>query len=355
MTTLPAGLTAEEIARRVGGTLAGDPAVVIAGVAPLDRATPGDLSFLGAPRYAALAAATRAGVLLLPPALADAAPQVPARILVADPQAALLSILPLLFTAPPREPGVHPSAVVEPGAAVPADAAIGPGAVIGAGARLGARATIHAHAVVGRGVTLGDDCEIGPHVVLHPGSALGHRVRVRAGSAIGNEGFKYVWSDGAHRKLPHVGRCVLEDDVEVGANCCIDRGTVADTVIGAGTKLDNLVHVAHNVRIGRACLLIAQVGIAGSVEIGDGVILAGQAGVADNVRIGAGARIAAQSGVVGHVPAGETWAGFPARPHREQMRAYAALHKLAALLKPLERLLAAGARAAAPAAERDGA
>ncbi|MCU0623204.1 MAG: UDP-3-O-(3-hydroxymyristoyl)glucosamine N-acyltransferase, partial [Gemmatimonadaceae bacterium] len=306
----------------------------------LDRAAPTDLAFVGAPKYLPLAAATQAGVLLVPPALADAVGHVPARVVVADPQAALLALLPLLYVPPPRVVGVHPSAVIGDGAVVPSDAAIGPYAVIGHGARLGARATIHAHAIVGPGVTLGDDCEIGPHAVLHPGSLLGHRVRVRTGAAIGNEGFKFVWQDGAHRKLPHVGRCVLEDDVEVGANCCIDRGTVADTVIGAGTKLDNLVHVAHNVRVGRACLLIAQVGIAGSVQIGDGVILAGQVGVADNVTIGAGAKVAAQSGVVGDVPAGETWTGFPARPHRDQMRAYAALHKLAALLKPLERLVA---------------
>lgn len=341
MTVPSAGLSAEEIARRVGGTVAGDPAVRVAGVAPLDRAGVDELAFLGAAKYAAMASATRAGVLLVPPALAEAAPQVPARIVVRDPQAALLVLLPLLYVPPPRVPGVHPSAFVAPGAEVPADAAIGPFAVIGTGARLGARATIHAHAIVGPGVTIGDDCELGPHAVLHPGTVVGHRVRVRTGASIGNEGFKYVWADGAHRKLPHVGRCVLEDDVEVGANCCIDRGTVADTIIGAGTKLDNLVHVAHNVRVGRACLLIAQVGIAGSAQIGDGVIVAGQVGIADNVTIGAGARIAAQSGVVGDVPAGETWTGFPARPHRDAMRAYAALHKLAGLLKPLERLLAA--------------
>ena len=350
MTALPAGLTAEEIARRVEGIVAGDPAVRIAAVAPLDRATAGDLSFVASPKYAAHAAATRAGVLLVPTAMADVvAPSVAARVVVADPTAALLTLLPLLYAAPPRVVGVHPSAVIGADAQIPDDAAIGPYAVIGDGARLGARATIHAHAIVGPGVTIGDDCEIGAHVVLHAGTALGHRVRVRAGSAIGNEGFKFVWANGAHRKLPHVGRCVLEDDVEVGANCAIDRGTVSDTVIGAGTKLDNLVHVAHNVRIGRACLLIAQVGVAGSAQVGDGVILAGQVGVADNVTIGAGARIGAQSGVVGDVPAGETWTGFPARPHRDAMRAYAALHKLVGLIKPLERLLRRAGDGDAPA------
>jgi UDP-3-O-[3-hydroxymyristoyl] glucosamine N-acyltransferase len=162
---------------------------------------------------------------------------------------------------------------------------------------------------------------------------------VHSGARLGSDGFGYVFRDGAHEKIPHVGRCIVESDVEIGANTTIDRGSIDDTVIGAGTKIDNLVHVAHNVRIGRLCLLMAQVGIAGSVHVEDGAILAGQAGISGHLTIGGGARIAAQAGVFGSVPAGETWSGYPARPHREALRAQAALFKLPSLIRELERLV----------------
>jgi UDP-3-O-[3-hydroxymyristoyl] glucosamine N-acyltransferase len=170
--------------------------------------------------------------------------------------------------------------------------------------------------------------------------SLGDRVRVHAGARLGSDGFGYVFRGGRHEKIPHVGRCVVESDVEIGANTTIDRGSIDDTVIGAGTKIDNLVHIAHNVRIGRLCLIMAQVGVAGSVRVEDGVIIAGQAGIAGHHTIGAGARLAAQAGAFGDVPAGETWSGYPARPHREALRAQAALFKLPSLLRGLERLLA---------------
>jgi UDP-3-O-[3-hydroxymyristoyl] glucosamine N-acyltransferase len=156
-----------------------------------------------------------------------------------------------------------------------------------------------------------------------------------------------VFRDGAHRKLPHVGRCVIEDDVEIGANTTVDRGSVDDTVVGAGTKIDNLVHVGHNVRIGRLCLVMAQVGIAGSARIEDGCVLAGQAGLGGHITVGAGARIGGQAGVFGDVPAGETWSGYPARPHREALRAQAAVFKLPSLLRALERLVSERSRAGA--------
>ncbi|HEX6058732.1 MAG TPA: UDP-3-O-(3-hydroxymyristoyl)glucosamine N-acyltransferase, partial [Gemmatimonadaceae bacterium] len=166
------------------------------------------------------------------------------------------------------------------------------------------------------------------------------RVAIHAGARIGSDGFGYVFREGRHAKIPHVGRCIVEDDVEIGANTTIDRGSIDDTVIGAGTKIDNLVQVAHNVRIGRLCLLMSQVGIAGSARIGDGCVIAGQAGLAGHISIGDGARIGAQAGVFGDVPAGETWSGYPARPHKESLRATAALFRLSGLLKRLERLAA---------------
>jgi UDP-3-O-[3-hydroxymyristoyl] glucosamine N-acyltransferase len=176
-------------------------------------------------------------------------------------------------------------------------------------------------------------------VTIYPGATLGARTTIHSGARIGSDGFGYVFRDGAHQKIPHVGRCIIGDDVEIGANTTIDRGSIDDTVVGSGTKIDNLVQIAHNVRIGEKCLVIAQVGIAGSATIGDGVVIAGQAGISGHISIGAGARIAAQAGVFGDVPAGETWSGYPARPHRESLRASAALFKLAGMMRRLEKLL----------------
>ncbi|HYS68714.1 MAG TPA: UDP-3-O-(3-hydroxymyristoyl)glucosamine N-acyltransferase, partial [Gemmatimonadaceae bacterium] len=179
-----------------------------------------------------------------------------------------------------------------------------------------------------------------PSVTIYTGATLGERVFAHSGARIGCDGFGYVFRDAAHQKIPHVGRCVIGDDVEIGANTTIDRGSIDDTVVGNGTKIDNLVHIAHNVRIGEKCLLMAQVGVAGSVTIGDGAILAGQAGISGHLSIGAGARLAAQAGVFGDIPAGETWSGYPARPHRDALRASAALFKLAGMMRSLEKLLA---------------
>jgi UDP-3-O-[3-hydroxymyristoyl] glucosamine N-acyltransferase len=160
---------------------------------------------------------------------------------------------------------------------------------------------------------------------------------VQAGARLGSDGFGYVFRNGIHDKIPHIGRCIIEDDVEIGANSTIDRGSFDDTVIGAGTKIDNLVQIGHNVRIGRLCLIMAQAGIAGSARIGDGVVIAGQAGLGGHITVGDGARLAGQAGVFGDVPAGETWSGYPARPHRQSLRASAAVLRLAEIIKKLER------------------
>src|SRR4029077_10710308 len=178
-----------------------------------------------------------------------------------------------------------------------------------------------------------------PHVTLYAGTVVGMRVVLHSGVRLGSDGFGYVFSGGIHAKIPHVGRCIVGDDVEIGANTTIDRGSIDDTVIGAGTKIDNLVQIGHNVRIGRMCLIMAQVGIAGSVRVEDGVMLLGQVGVSGHHTIGKGARLAAQAGVFGDIPAGETWSGYPARPHKEALRAQASLFKLPSLLRRIERLL----------------
>jgi UDP-3-O-[3-hydroxymyristoyl] glucosamine N-acyltransferase len=223
--------------------------------------------------------------------------------------------------------------------------AIGPYVVVGDGASIGAGTRLDAHVVVGAGATVGAECHVYPSVTLYGGTQVGDRVRIHAGARLGSDGFGYVFRDGAHEKIPHVGRCVVERDVEIGANTTIDRGSIDDTVIGAGTRIDNLVHIAHNVRIGRLCLIMAQVGIAGSVHVEDGVVLAGQAGISGHHTIGAGARLAAQAGVFGDVPPGETWSGYPARPHREALRAQAAMFRLPSLIRGLERLLGERPRA----------
>jgi UDP-3-O-[3-hydroxymyristoyl] glucosamine N-acyltransferase len=332
-------LTAAAIAKAVGGRLMGNGSVEVSAIAPLDRAGPEDVSFFASSKYAALFAATRAGVVLVAPELADAGDRVPALIVVAKPHEALLALLPSLYAPAPREPGVHPTATIGRGAQIGSGVTIGPFAVIGNGARIGDRTWLESHVSVGAGVEIGTDCHLRPAVTLYEGARLGNRVHLHAGVRIASDGFGYVFRNGAHEKIPHVGRCLIEDDVEIGANTTIDRGSIDDTVIGAGTKIDNLVHVGHNVRIGRLCLLMAQVGIAGSTRIGDGVIFAGQAGIGGHINIGDGARIAGQAGVFGDVPAGESWSGYPARPHKESLRAHAALFRLAGMIRGLEKLV----------------
>jgi UDP-3-O-[3-hydroxymyristoyl] glucosamine N-acyltransferase len=211
--------------------------------------------------------------------------------------------------------------------------------VIGADVSVGAGVEIGPLAVIESGVSLGDDSVVEARAVIHKGSQLGRRVRVQSGAVIGGQGFGFLSSAAGHARVPQVGGCILEDDVEVGAGSCIDRGSLDDTLIGEGTKIDNLVHVAHNVRIGKHCLIMAGVGIAGSTRIGDGVVLAGQAGLAGHLEIGDGARIGAQAGVISSVPANASYSGYPARPHREALRAQAALYRLAAHVDALEDLV----------------
>jgi UDP-3-O-[3-hydroxymyristoyl] glucosamine N-acyltransferase len=332
-------LTARRIAELVAGELTGDPEVVAWQVAPIERAAPGSVTFLGGAKYAPFLATTGASVVLVSPDLASTPGAVGTRVVVKNPQEALLALLPHFYVSPPRRPGIHPTVVVGRGAQIGREVEIGPWVVIGAGATVGDRAQLDAHVVVGDGVTLGEEVHLYPGVTVYSGSVLGPRVIVHAGARIGSDGFGYVFSAGAHQKIPHVGRCLVEADVEIGANTTIDRGSIDDTVIGAGTKVDNLVQVGHNVRIGKLCLIMAQVGIAGSVRVGDGCILAGQVGISGHHTIGDGARLAAQAGVFGDIPAGETWSGYPARPHREALRSHAALFKLSGMVRRIEKLL----------------
>jgi UDP-3-O-[3-hydroxymyristoyl] glucosamine N-acyltransferase len=331
-----AALTAAALAAAVDGTLEGDGSVTVTRVAGLDSADAASLSFFSASRYAGEAAQTKAGVVFVTAALASSVSHVPARIVVKAPQDSMLQAIRLLHIPAPFTPEVHATAVIGDDAMLGRDVAIGARCVIGRNVTIGDRTRLHAGVTIGDHVTIGQECLLHPGVVLYSETQLGDRVQLQAGAVVGSDGFGYVYGDGQHRKVPHVGRCILESDVEIGANTTIDRGSVGDTVIGAGTKIDNLVQIGHNVRMGKLCLVMAQVGISGSTRIGDGVIIAGQAGLAGHISIGDGARIAGQSGVFGDVPAGETWSGYPARPHRESLRVQAAAHRLPSLLKTLD-------------------
>jgi UDP-3-O-[3-hydroxymyristoyl] glucosamine N-acyltransferase len=332
-------ITAEAIAALVSGELIGDGKTEVSGVAPLDRAESRHVSILSSGRYAPMMATTKAGVVLVDPEFRDAPGTPRARIIVQQPLEKLLSLLPRLYPREPLAPGVASTARIGTGASIGQRVSIGEYAIIGARATLGDGVAIGPHCVVGDNVSIGDGTRLWPGVTIYSGSTVGMRTAIHSGARIGCDGFGYVFRDGAHQKIQHVGRCIIGDDVEIGANTTIDRGSIDDTVVGNGTKIDNLVHIAHNVRIGERCLIMAQVGVAGSVVIGDSAILAGQAGISGHLTIGAGARLAAQAGVFGDIPAGETWSGYPARPHREALRASAALFKLAGMMRRLEKLL----------------
>jgi UDP-3-O-[3-hydroxymyristoyl] glucosamine N-acyltransferase len=317
-------LTAREIAELVKGELRGDPESAVDGVAALDRAGPRHATFLASPRYVPELEDSNAAVLLVARDMADVPSKCPSRVIVEKPYEAIQLLLPRLYDLAPAAPWVAPTAR------------------LGRGVSLGPGVRIDDYVVLGDGVSVGEGSRLYPHVTVYSGGVIGKRCLIHSGARIASDGFGYVFCNGRHEKIPHVGRCIIGDDVEIGANTTIDRGSVGDTLIGSGTKIDNLVQVGHNVRIGAMCLLMSQVGVAGSARIGNGVIIAGQAGIAGHVNIGDGARIAGQAGVFGDVPAGESWSGYPARPHRESLRATAALFRLSGMMKKLEKLLEAG-------------
>ena len=298
------------------------------GVAPLQAAGPDELSFIDNRRYAGLLTQTRAGAVLVHPDLAGRVPPATAPLVTPDPYAGWARAAALFHPPPPVRPGIHSSAVVAPGAAVDPSAEVGPLAVIGDGAQVGPRCRIGAGAVIGENVVIGPDCRIGPLVSLTH-ALLGARVYVYPGARIGQEGFGFAITERGFVTVPQLGRVVLEDDVEVGANSTVDRGAAPDTVIGAGSRLDNLVQIGHNVRMGRCCVVVAQAGISGSTVLDDFVVVAAQAGLTGHLRIGAKARIGAQSGVMADVDAGADVVGSPAQPLREFFRGVATLRKLA--------------------------
>jgi UDP-3-O-[3-hydroxymyristoyl] glucosamine N-acyltransferase len=337
-------LSAGELADLLQGRVEGDSTVRIGGIAPLEQADETELGFLAQRRYLRHLPGSKAGVLLVSEDLAKEAEEHPSRVVVPDPHKALPGLLPRFYPTPRARPGIHPTAVLGTGVELGERVTIGPYAVLEEKAVLGDDVRIGAHTVVGAGCVIGDDSVLHPHVVLYPGTQLGARVILHAGVRLGVDGFGYVPSEGGIEKVPQVGACVLADDVEVGANSTIDRGSIGRTVVGRFTKLDNLVHLAHNVQVGQGVMAAAMTGVAGSVDIGDGVLLGGQAGISGHLEIGPGARVAAQGGVIGDIPAGTTVSGYPARDHREYLRAMGMVFKLPETvkrLKDLERRLTA--------------
>ena len=333
----PVPLTLAEVATLTGGSLAAgaDSGRRVSGVAPLDHAGPDDATFFEGVRFAAALAATRAGACFCLERDVAAMPRGTAGIMVSSPQRAF-SILGAKFYPTAMQPapvtgisGISADARISPDARLEADVTVEAGAVVGPGAEIGEGTLISAGTVIGPDVRIGRQCSIAPlATILH--ALIGNRVIIHSGVRIGQDGFGFVPGAMRHQKVPQLGRVVIQDEVEIGANTAIDRGSGRDTVIGEGTKIDNLVQIGHNTMIGRNCLIAGQVGISGSVTVGDFVIIGGSAAVRDNLTIGNGAQVAARAAVASDVPAGERWVGMPAQPMAAWLRELKAVKRLVA-------------------------
>ena len=316
------------VAAAAGGSAEGTE-LLLAGVAPLQTAGPDEVSFLDNRRYLPALRATRAGAVIVHPDLAGSVPAGTRAILTREPYLGWARAAALFYPPPPARPGIHPLAAVAPAAQVDPSAEIGPFVSIGAGAEIGPGCRLAAGASIGPGVVLGADCRVGPGAAISH-ALVGARAYIYPGARIGQDGFGFAFGPAGPETVPQLGRVLIGDDVEIGANSCIDRGSAQDTVIGPGTRIDNLVQIGHNVRLGRCCVVVAQVGISGSTEVGDFVMIGGQAGLTGHLRIGRRVRIAAQAGVMADVPDGEEWGGSPAMPVRAWLRQVALLKRLAA-------------------------
>ena len=329
-----------ELAELVGGRIEGDGERAISGIGSLENAGSTEISFVSNPKYKKAASESQAGALLVSEALPDVERDY---LVVGNPYLALSKLLELYHPAPQASPGIDRTAIVDETARVDPTASIGPYVIVGPRSSIGAETRLGPHVVIGQDCAVGERSVVHPRVVLYDGTRVGNGCVLHAGVILGCDGFGFAQEGGRHHKLAHVGRVVVEDDVEIGANSTVDRALMDETRIGAGSKIDNLVQVAHNVRLGRGCLLVSQSGIAGSTLLGDGVVVAGQSGISGHLKLGDGVQVAAKSAVFKSVESGKTVAGIPAieaSSWRRQQAIAAKLDRLRKRLIELERSLA---------------
>jgi UDP-3-O-[3-hydroxymyristoyl] glucosamine N-acyltransferase len=322
--------TAAQIAEKLRGEVLGDGSVALTGFASADSAKPGDLTFAEKETYFAASEQSQATAILVSGNFTSATKIL---IRVPDARVAVAKLLPLFFPTDEHAPGIHPSANIAATAQIDPTAHIGPNCVIGSRVKIGARSVLLGGNHVGRDCQLGDDVCLSPNVVIYPKCQIGHRVSIHAGTVIGSDGYGYVFDEGRHRKMLQVGNVIIHDDVEIGANTAIDRGALGATVIGQGTKIDNLVHIAHNVVIGRNCLVMGQVGFAGSTKLGDYCVIASQSGIAGHLKLGNQAMVGAKSGVMRDIPDKGVVLGIPALPDKQTKRQMIALQQLPELIR----------------------
>jgi UDP-3-O-[3-hydroxymyristoyl] glucosamine N-acyltransferase len=333
-------MTASQLAQLVGGrVVAGREDVSVSGVAALEDATPNDATFFGNEKYLPALRQSKAGVALVPDDFSESLPDVGAVVAVANPSLAFAAVVAALQPPlPPLPPGIHPTAVISPSAKIGRDASVHAYAVIEDGAEIGAGSSIGAHTFVGRESRIGPASFVHPHVIIRERVSVGSRCVVHSGTVIGGDGFGFETVNGRHVKVPQVGGVEIGDDVEIGAGVTIDRARFGMTRIGEGTKIDNLVQIAHNVVIGPHCLIVAQAGISGSTRLGKYVVLAGQVGVVGHITLGDGATVGAQSGVSKSVPAGAKVFGSPAEPMMEAAESLARVRRLPKLIERVKQL-----------------
>jgi len=327
--------TVAEIAERVRGEVVGDGSAILTGFAPADAARDGDLTFADKETYFAAAERGAAGAILVSGPFTST---IKPLIRVANARVAVARLLPIFFPSGQHPQGVHPSAVIDPSAKVDPSAHIGPHCVLGSGVEIGARSALMGGNHVGEGARIGEDACLFPNAVIYARTVIGNRVTIHSGTVIGSDGYGYVFDEGRHRKVLQIGNVVIHDDVEIGANCAIDRGALGSTVIGAGTKIDNLVQVAHNVVMGRHCLIMGQAGFAGSTQLGDYTVIASQAGIAGHLKLGKQSTVGAKSGVMRDIPDGETVLGYPASPEKEAKRQWVGVQLLPRMIRRLNAL-----------------
>ncbi|MCC6820710.1 MAG: UDP-3-O-(3-hydroxymyristoyl)glucosamine N-acyltransferase, partial [Verrucomicrobia subdivision 3 bacterium] len=323
-------LTAYQIAEQLRGEVLGDGSVELTGFASAELAQPGDLTFAENENYFVVAEQSPATAILVSGEYRSAK-----KVLIRVPNArvAMARLLPVFFPPEQHPSGIHASAIIAASAQIDPTAHVGPNCVVGARVRLGAHSVLMGGNHIGRDCQIGDDVCLFPNVVIYAQCQIGHRVCIHAGTVIGSDGYGYVFDEGQHRKSLQVGNVIIHDDVEIGANTAIDRGALGATVIGQGTKIDNLVHIAHNVVLGRHCLVMGQVGFAGSTQLGDYCVIASQSGIAGHLKLGHQATVGAKSGVMRDIPDKGTVLGIPAAPDKQAKRQMIALQQLPELIR----------------------